>query len=201
MGMYGPPQARIFTNKLLEQRLNAKGYYHCQHTPGLWRHVWQDIIFCLVVENFGIKTTSHEHILHLKAALKEHYNVAMDWDGSLFCGINIYWNYPAGTIDLNILKYIPKALLKFQHPMHDSLQHQPYKHAPIQYSAHVQRVDVNTFTPLSPNAIKPVQDIVSTLLYNRRAANPTLLTALSSIAACQANGTTAVAESCQQLLN
>jgi hypothetical protein len=61
MGMYGLPQARILANKLLEQCLNAKGYYHCQHTPGLWRHIWRDIIFCLVVDNFDIKTTSCKH--------------------------------------------------------------------------------------------------------------------------------------------
>jgi hypothetical protein len=54
---------------------------------------------------------------------------------------------------------------------------------------------------LSPDAIKHVQAIVGTLLYYGRAVNPTLLTALSSIAAHQANGTTAVAKSCQQLLN
>ncbi len=84
--------------------------------------------------------------------------------------------------------------------MPDFPQHQTYKHAPIQYGARVQRVDVNTSAPLSPYAIKPAQDIISTLLYYGRAVDPTLLTALSSIATRQANGTTAVAESCQQLL-
>jgi hypothetical protein len=166
--------------------------------PGLWRHVWWDIIFCLVVDDFGIKTTLRKHVLHLKTALEEHYTVAMDWDGSLFCGININWNYPAVTINLNMPKYIPKALLKFQHPTPDSPQYQPYKNAPIQYSARVQRVDVDTSAPLSPDA---VQDIVGTLLYYRQVINPTLLTALSCIAAQQANGTTAVTEACQQLLD
>ncbi len=199
--MYGLPQASILANKLLEQHLNSKGYYHCQHTPGLWRHVWRDIIFCLVVNDFGIKTTLHEHVLHLKTALKEHYTVTMDWDGSLFCGINTNWNYPAGTVDLNMPKYILKALLKFQHPTHDSPQHQPYKNDPIQYSACVQRVDVNTSAPLSPDAIKRVQDIIGTLLYYGWAINPTLLTALSSIPAQQANGTTAMTEARQQLLD
>jgi hypothetical protein len=176
-GMYGLLQAGILANKLLEQRLNAKGYYHCQHTPRLWSHVWQDIILYLVVDDFGIKTTSREHVIHLKDALKEHYTVTMDWDGSLFCGINIDWNYPAGTVNLNMPKYIPKALLKFQHPTPDSPQHQPYKHAPIQYGARVQRVVINTSAPLSPDAIKRVQNIVGTLLYYGRAVDPTLLTA------------------------
>jgi hypothetical protein len=80
-------------------------------------------------------------------------------------------------------------------------QHQPYKHAPIQYSSQVQRVDINTSCPLSPDAIKRVQDIAGTLLYYKRGVNPMLLTALSSITACQANGTTTVAEPCQQFLD
>ena len=55
-GMYGLPQAGIIANQLLKKRLSEKGYYQCQHTPGLWRHVWRSIIFCLVVDDFGIKS-------------------------------------------------------------------------------------------------------------------------------------------------
>ena len=201
MGMYGLPQAGILANKLLEQRLNARGYYQCQHTPGLWRHVWRDIMFCLVVDDFGVKTTARDHVEHLKATLEEYYTVAMDWDGTLFCGINIDWNYPERTVTLTMPKYIPKALQKFQHPTPTSPQHQPYKHVPIHYGARVQRVDVDTSEPLSKDNIKRVQDIVGTLLYYGRAVDPTLLTALSSIAARQSKGTVAVAEACQQLLD
>ncbi len=201
MGMYCLFQAGILANKLLKQRLNAKGYYHCQHTPGLWRHVWRDISFCLVVDNFGIKSTSCYHILHLKTTLEEHYTVTMDWDSSLFCSVNIDWNYPAGTVDLNMPNYIPKALLKFQHSAPNSPQHQPYKHSPIQYSSRVQRVVIDTSCQLSLDATKHVEDIVSTLLYYGQAVNLMLLTALSSIPAPQANSTTAVAKSCQQLLD
>ncbi len=163
--------------------------------------MWQDISFCLVVDGFGIKSTSSDHVLHLKTTLEEHYTVTMDWDSSLFCGINIDWNFPAGTVDLNMPNYIPKVLLKFQYLAPNLPQHQQYKHAPIQYSSQVQRVDINKSCQLSPDAIKRVQDIIGTLLYYGQAVNPMLLTALGSIAACQANGTTAVAKSCQQLLD
>jgi hypothetical protein len=105
-GMYGLPQTGILANKLLEQHLNAKGYYHCQHTPSLWCQVWRDISFCLLVD-VGIKSTSRSHILHLKTTQEEHYTITMDWDGSVFCGINIDWNYPAGTVDLNMPNYLP----------------------------------------------------------------------------------------------
>ncbi len=33
--------------------------------------------------------------MHLKTVLEEHYIVAIDWKGSLFCNVNINWNYPA----------------------------------------------------------------------------------------------------------
>jgi hypothetical protein len=158
-------------------------------------------MFCLVVDDFGVKTTSLEHITHLKSALEEHYTVAMDWTGSLFCGINLDWNYPERIVTLSMPQYVPKALLKFQHPPPVSPQHQPYKNVPIQYGAKIQRVAIDTSEPLSPAAIKRVQDIVGTLLYYGRAVDPTLLTALSAIAARQTKGTKAVAAACQQLLD
>ena len=64
-GMYGLPQAGIRAYNLLTKRLSEKGYYQSQNTPGLWKHVHRDIAFCLVVDNFGIKTTKMEHMLHL----------------------------------------------------------------------------------------------------------------------------------------
>ncbi len=39
--MYGLPQASILANQLLKKHIALKEFYQCQHTPGLWRHVWQ----------------------------------------------------------------------------------------------------------------------------------------------------------------
>ena len=64
-----------------------------------------------------------------------------------------------------------------------------------------QRVAIDTSEPLSPAAMKRVQDIVGTMLNYDPAVDPTLLTALSAIAAHQATGTKGVAEACQQLLD
>jgi hypothetical protein len=87
--MYAPPQAGILANQLLEKRLAKKGYYQCQHTPSLWQHVWRSIIFCLVVDDFGIKVTHKSDVIHLKEALEEHYTVAVNWKGTLFCGVKL----------------------------------------------------------------------------------------------------------------
>ena len=51
-GMYGLPEAGIIANKLLKKRLLKSGYYKTQFTPGLYRHVWQPIVFSLVVDDF-----------------------------------------------------------------------------------------------------------------------------------------------------
>ena len=92
-GMYGLPQAGILTNQFLKKRLSPKGYYQCQHTPGLWRHIWRSIVICcLVVDDFGIKVTHMDDMHHLKMALEEHYTVAVDWEGSLFCGVKLSWD-------------------------------------------------------------------------------------------------------------
>jgi hypothetical protein len=37
-GMYGLKQAGKLANDLLQERLEAHGYYECPATPGLWRH-------------------------------------------------------------------------------------------------------------------------------------------------------------------
>jgi hypothetical protein len=66
------PQAIILANQLLENHLATRGYYQCQNTPGLWRHVWRNITFCLVVDDFGIKVTNMHDMDHLIDALKEH---------------------------------------------------------------------------------------------------------------------------------
>jgi len=77
-GMYGLKQASILANKLLAKRLDKMGYYPCQFTLGLWRHVWQPITFSLVVDDFGIKTVGIQHAKHLKATLERHYKVSVD---------------------------------------------------------------------------------------------------------------------------
>ena len=44
MGMYGIPEAGILSKKLLKKRLSKHGYYKCQFTPVLFRHLWRPIM-------------------------------------------------------------------------------------------------------------------------------------------------------------
>jgi hypothetical protein len=151
--------------------------------------MWWSITFCLVVDDFGIKVTNMANFEHLKMALEEHYTIAVDYKGSLFCDVKLMWDYARHHIDCSMLGYIATALKKYQHAMPTVPQNAPYNAAAIQYSAKVQRVETDTLVPLSKSKIKRVQDIVGTLLYYARAIDPTLLAALSTIATRQANGT------------
>jgi hypothetical protein len=92
-GMYGLPQAGILAAALLEKRLEPHGYYQCAHTPGLWRHRTRPTVFALVVDDFGVKVQEKADALHLIAALKTYYEITVDWDGKLFCGISLKWDY------------------------------------------------------------------------------------------------------------
>jgi hypothetical protein len=125
----------------------------------------ENITLCLVVDDFGIKVTNMHNMDHLVNTLKEHYTMAIELTGSLFCSIHLTWNYTLGHVDCHMPGYIDKALIKYQCPKPVSPQHAPYKVATIQYGAWVQRVEVNTTQPLSPKEIKCIQDIIGTLLY------------------------------------
>jgi hypothetical protein len=106
--------------------------------------VWQNITFCLVFDVFGIKVTNMHYMDHLVNTLKEHYTVAINMMSSLFSSIHLTWNEMLGHVDCHMPRCIKKALTKYQHPKPVSPQHAPYKAAPTQYGARVQRVEVDT---------------------------------------------------------
>ena len=54
-GWYGLPQSGKLANGLLRTHLNKSGYYEAATTPGLWKHTWRPIQFCLIVDDFGIE--------------------------------------------------------------------------------------------------------------------------------------------------
>ena len=200
--MYGLPEAGILANNLLKKRLLKEGYYECQYTPGLFRHVWRPIVFSLVVDDFGVKCQGIQHVKHLKTALEKHYEVSVDWKGKLFCGITLDWNYKMGHVDLSVPGYVGRKLTKYQHPKPTRPQHSLYLAAPVEYGAKVQNpVEKDTSDPLSAEQIKHVQDIVGSFIWYGRACDPTLAAALSAISARQAKGTKNVLAACHHLLD
>jgi hypothetical protein len=77
-GMYGLPQAGIIANTRLRAHLATWGYRPCASTPGLFRHDTRPITFCLVVDDFGIKSVRRQHADHLLKCLESIYTVTTD---------------------------------------------------------------------------------------------------------------------------
>ena len=192
----------MLSNKLLEQRLNKAGYYQCPTTPGLWLHKWRQILFCLIVDGFGIEYVDKRHADHLRDILLEHYEIAQDWYGSRFSGIDLAWDNTNRTICHSIRNYIKNLLLKWGHTIPSKPQHSPFRHAPIIYGAKQQFSNSPDASPkLDDTGIKRVQAIVGALLYYFRAVDNKLLVALSELGSTQASATELTKTDLSQLLD
>ena len=89
--MYGLPQAGTFSNDKLKLHLEKFGYGPTPITPSLWRHQTYPLQFSMVVYNFGIEYEHQEDITYLLDSLKTIYKISEDWDGKLYCGLNLEW--------------------------------------------------------------------------------------------------------------
>ncbi len=62
------------------------------------------------MDNFGLKYVGKEHVDHLIATLRQHYTpVAEDWEGKLYVGITLNWNYKEQWLDTSMPRYINKV--------------------------------------------------------------------------------------------
>jgi hypothetical protein len=57
--------------------------------PGLWRHKWRHIQFCLIADNFGVEYAIIKHFSHLLDLLKKYHRVQFNMAGDKFAVINI----------------------------------------------------------------------------------------------------------------
>eukprot|EP00956_Cyclotella_meneghiniana_P023402 scaffold45578_cov41-Cyclotella_meneghiniana.AAC.1 len=202
-GIYGLPQSGILAQKFLAERLDKRGYYQCECTPGLWRHKWRPIMFTLIVDDFGVEYVGKEHADHLRDTIKEFYDLTENWDGDLYARIsNLDWNYTKRTCRLSMEDYIDTVLTKYNHQRPKKPVLSPYKAAPIVYGAKVQySEDADISPPLDETGVRRVQGIVGALLYYARAVDNKLLHALSEIGTQQAAATEATTARVNHLLD
>jgi hypothetical protein len=166
-GMYGLAQAGLLTNQLVAKRLDPIGYRMTKHMHGLWKHDTKPIQFALVVDDFGIEYQNKADAEELIHALRTHYEaVSVNWEGKLFCGITLEWDYKNRRVDLSMPGYIDKVRHKYHHDMPQQPKHQPYTCATPQYGVKIQMTeDPDSSPPLSPADIKELMGIVGSLLF------------------------------------
>ena len=78
-----------------------------KHTARLWNHISRPLQFTLVVEDFGVKYTRRKDAEHLLRILETEFTaVSTDWEGALYCGITLEWNYKEIWLDISMPGYI-----------------------------------------------------------------------------------------------
>ena len=201
-GMYGLPQAGRLANDQLVAFLQPHGYLPCPLTHGLWRHTTRDVVFSLVVDDFGVRYTRQEDADHLIATLKSAYEVSVDWTGARYCGLTLKWDYEKRTCDISMPGYIERALLRFQHIAGRSPEHSPHPWQRPNYGAKTQFATLPDATPTLDAADKTrILEVLGTLLFYARAIDSTMLTAIGELATEQSQATTTTMEKLSQLLN
>jgi hypothetical protein len=158
-GMYGLPQAGILANDDHFLHLNRNGYIQSAHTPGHFTHQTRPISFCLVVDDFGVKSVGKKHAQHIIDILQQKYTITTGWTGAVYVGL--HWDYVQCTVDISMPNYFTKALQRFDHQPPSTPQHAPHSYTPPQYGAKVQLTLLPDTSPaLSAKQIERLQQII-----------------------------------------
>ena len=201
-GMYGLKEAAILAYQKLLLHLQPRGYYPIPGTSGLWRHKTRRTIFCLCVDDFGIKYFNKDDVEHFKDSLKDHFQFHLDWEGKNYIGLNLHWDYQNGFVDISMPGYIEKTLHRLQHPAPSSPQYSPHEHFPVVFGGKGTR-QYATAPDTSPPLPSPkyIQQVVGSLLYYARALDNTILPALNAISTQQSQPTENTLKQCKRLLD
>ena len=100
---------------------------HC----GVFQHKTRPTVFCLCVDDFGIKYHTTASTRHLLNVIRKNYQYTTDWKGSICCGLTLKWNHSEGYIDISMPGYLGKSLVRLQYKKKVSPQYSPHAHIPI----------------------------------------------------------------------
>jgi hypothetical protein len=113
--MYGLPQAGKLSQTRLIRHLSTHEYIQCANTPCLFRLVTRDIMFSLVVDNFGVRYTNQCDADHLIQTLEANaYKLKVRPLGDAYLGMAIAFDRARKTVSLSMPGYVTKMLQRFR---------------------------------------------------------------------------------------
>ena len=163
--MYGLKQAAVLAYKQLCSHLKKHDYHLIEGSNCMFRHKTRKTVFCLCVDDFGIKYFNKDDAQHLIGALKEKYEGTEDWSGKHFCGYKIDWNYTDGYVDISMPGYVKAALQRLNYSPKNYPEYSPHDPTPIIYGKKGSQQytdDPDTSKLLSPQETKRIQSIIGT---------------------------------------
>ena len=113
--LYGLQEAGYVTHFKLKRILGLEGYVPSKFTQGLFTHKIREIVFYLVVENFGVRYKKREDAEHLLNTKQGRYPVKAEWDPTFYLGVTLEFDYDKRTCKMSMLGYVEQALIKFYH--------------------------------------------------------------------------------------
>ena len=117
------------------------------------------------MDDYGINYERQEDITHLFDTLKTIYKISEDWDGNLYCGINLEWDYYKREVLVSMSNYVIKALYKFQHPTPKRAQYAPHQWTRPNYGATKQlATPLDNSPPIPEERKRRIQKIIGTFL-------------------------------------
>ena len=154
------------------------------------------------MDDFGIKYERQEEIPHLLNALKTIYKISEDWDGKLYCWLNLKWDYYKREVMVSMTNYVTKALHKSQYPTPRRAQYASHQCTRPKYGATKQlATPLDTSPPIPEEQKRRIQQLVGILLYYLCDVECTMLPALNKISEKQSNPTKNTEASITQFLD
>ena len=131
--------------------------------PSLWKHTSNGIIFALVVDDFGIKSTSPAATAHLLQALRDKYVITTDPSGTKYLGFTLESDYVIQTVFLSMPEYVRNALHRLQHKMPKRPQHAHHTYVKPAYGKKIYYLPTPKKMTKSPSSQNPPRQLFSRL--------------------------------------
>ena len=80
-GIYGLKQATVLADHQLATYIRTAAYQAIMESTSMWKYATKYTIFCLYVDDFGVKYFNKEDAKHLLDTLGQHYKYTVDWAG------------------------------------------------------------------------------------------------------------------------
>jgi hypothetical protein len=109
-----------------------------------------------------------KHSNHLRDTLLRSYELTTDWEGKVYSGMSLKWDYKNRTCNISMPGYLANFLSKFQHDTPKQPQHTPYRYITPVYRAKTQYAKQDEPPPLpslidSASTYKKSQDTSCTM--------------------------------------
>ena len=100
--MYGLKQVVVLAYTPPSDELKLDGCAPILGSTGMWQHKDIKTVFCLCVDDFGVKYHSKEDTEQLLETLYNHYNYNTELPGKDFCGLTFEGDCAAGHVDVSM---------------------------------------------------------------------------------------------------